>query len=129
MAMKLRRSLLPLYIVSKLLCTHPFSRVPLTVSLCGSATTIAIALGYAIFHLTSAQLSLSSGSGEGDTNIVALIIDSYNRYSGLCCFIVIVTTAILMQGRIVNAIRTLESIDVLLENDLGFSVDNFMWSR
>lgn len=120
---------MPLYIISKILCIHPFSRNPLQVSFVGGTIAGLIALGYASFHLTSAKLSMNTATNESDSNFVAVIIDSYNRYSGLCCFTVIVTTAISMQGKMVEAIRILEEVDVLLAKDLAFVVDNFAWAR
>lgn len=130
MALRLRSSLLPLYVLSKLLCIHPFSRIPLKKSFWGSVSAGLGAIGYAMFHLASAKLSMGSSSTDNKgPNFVALIIDSYNRYSGLCCLMVIAINAISVQGKLVEAIGCLERVDEMFDKDMSLVVDNFKWAR
>lgn len=127
MALALRRSLLPLYIISKVLCIHAFSIHPLQKSWVGGALAATGACAYTLFHLASAQMSMSPITNNA--NVVALIIDSYNRYASLSCLTVIVTMTIAMQTTIVDALRILEGVDASFDANLNITMDNYEWAR
>lgn len=129
MPLKLRKSLLPLYVVSKLLCIHPFRRNPLNASVFGSLLAIFGAVCYSVFHLNAARINLNQTNTTANSNLVAIIIDSYNRYSGFGCFLVLVTSSICVQGNIVQSIKILEEVDQLFASKLMIEVDNYKWSR
>lgn len=129
MTLKLRKSLIPLYIVSKILCIHPFRRNPLNASIFGSFLAIVGAIGYGIFHLSAAQNNLNQTNSTENSNLVAIIIDSYNRYSGFCCLLILIVASICVQRKIVEGIRILEEVDQLFESKLSIVVDNYKWSR
>ena len=130
MAIKLRKSFVPLYFSSKFFCTHPFQRNPLRVSYFGSFLAICGGIGYSVFHLTTANSDPAQENYENDSKkLVAMIIDTYNHYSGYCCFVVLITTPILMQKKMVKALKHMEDIDDLFNKQLGVSIDNYEWSR
>lgn len=129
MAAKLREFILPLYIVSKFFCTHPFSRKPLKTSFWGSTITLVIAIGYSVFHLTSAKRDMNMPETGANANFVATIIDSFNRYSGFCNFCVLVIASIAVQGKIVRVIELCEDVDNLFKEKYNIIVDNYTWSR
>lgn len=123
--MKVRQALLPLFIASKVFCVNPFSR-ELRTSISGSLLTVCGAIGYTIFHLCMINLDVSV---ESNKNFVAVIIDSYNRYSGFSAFCVIVISSILTQNKIIKALRMLETIDCIFDEKFGLIVDNQTWQR
>lgn len=120
--------MLPLFIISTLLCTHSFIRKTLRTSLWGSSLAVTVAIGYSVFHLQSAQQKATNDdASKTDTNAVTAIIDSYNRYSGFCGFAVIVIASIIVQENIVDVIRMLEHVDVVFAQDYALHVDNVSW--
>lgn len=124
--MKVRKALYPLHIVSKLLCTSPFSLKTLQPSLFGSLVSICQAIGYVVFHLSMVNRDLSA---ESPKNIIRQLIDMYNRYSGFCAFCFLVITSTLNQGKIVAVIRNMEVIDEIFEKKLDTPVENNLWRR
>lgn len=124
--MELRKAILPLYIVSKVLCTSPFSLKTLRPSFFGSVVTICQAIGYTIFHLFLVNRDMST---ESSKNLVRQLIDSYNRYSGFCAFCFLVIASTWNQAKIVTVIQNIEDIDRILEQKLETPVDNRTWRR
>lgn len=124
--MKVREALLPLFIVSKVFCINPFSQAKLESSKLGSLITVCGAIGYSIFHLYMVNRDTSASDSK---NLVALIIDSYNRYSGFSAFCVLVISSISTQGKVVRALRLLETIDCIFHEKFGVIVDNRVWRR
>lgn len=124
--MELRKAILPLYIVSKVLCTSPFSLKSLRPSFFGSVVTICQAIGYTIFHLWMVNRDMSA---ESTKNLVRQLIDSYNHYSGFCAFCFLVITSTWNQAKIVTVIQNIEDIDRIFEQKLETSVDNRSWRR
>lgn len=120
----LRDSLLPLFIISKISCTHTFSRKPLRTSSLGSLFAASVAIAYAIFHVESAHRTLKDAA---NVSAVSAIIDSYNRYSGVCGFGIIIVASIVVQGKIVRSIQLLEHFDAVLEQNYSHHVDNKAW--
>lgn len=128
MSVKLRSALMPLYFVSKVLCIHPFSLNPLKSSPSGSILAVMMAIGYSIFHLMSASTDYVSDSEDGEkANLVGVIIDAYNRYSGFCAFCLLIAASICVQSHIVAAIRQLEDVDALFYRTYRLEVDNSKW--
>lgn len=123
----LRDSLLPLYIISKISCTHTFSRKRLRTSFLGSLIAAFVAIAYAIFHVESAHRTLKDDKYEASVNAVTAIIDSYNRYSGVCGFGIIIVASIMVQGKIVRTIQLLEHVDSVLQQNYSHHVDNTAW--
>lgn len=123
----LRDSLLPLFIVSKISCTHTFSRKTLRTSFWGSLAAASVAIAYSIFHLDLAQRTLREENKQENVNAVAAIIDSYNRYSGFCGFAVIIVASLIVQKKIVHVIQLLEHVDSVLEQNYSIHVDNKLW--
>lgn len=123
----LRDSLLPLFVISAISCTHTFSRKPLRTSSWGSLIAAFVAIAYAIFHVESAHRTLKDDKYEANVNAVTAIIDSYNRYSGVCGFGIIIAASMMAQGRIVRSIQLLEHVDLLLEQNYSHRVDNNPW--
>lgn len=124
--MDIRKAFIPLYVVSKVLCISPFSLKNLQPSRIGTIVTIIQAIIYAIFHFWMANRDMSN---ESTKNLVGIMIDSYNRYSGFCTFGVLVIATLAMQSKIVWAIKLLESIDAIFKQELHFIVDNCTWRR
>lgn len=129
MSVKLRNALIPLYVLSKVLCIQPFSLNPLKYSMVGSFMTILISIGYCLFHLYSAKTDNASVNSKDDekSNLVTAIIDAYNRYSGFVTFCLLITASIYLQNYVVNAIKQLEEIDVHFYNTYKIKVDNRKW--
>lgn len=124
--MDVRKAIFPLYIVSKLLCTCPFSLKTLRPSLFGSVVTICQAIGYTFFHLWMVNHDMSTDSAK---NLIRQLIDSYNRYSGFCAFCFLVITSMWNQAKIVSVIRNVEVIDQIFEKKLDTPIDNRTWRR
>lgn len=125
----LRDSLWPLFIVSKISCTHTFSRKTLRTSRWGSLIAVFIAAAYSVFHIESAHRTLSDDEIVENTNAVTAIIDSYNRYSGFCGFAIIIVASIVIQGKIVHFIQLLEHVDGVLGQCYSMRVENNAWAR
>lgn len=123
----LRNSLLPLFIVSKISCTHTFSRKMLRTSFWGSLVAASVAIAYSIFHLDLAQRTLQEETNGENVNTVTAIIDSYNRYSGFCGFAVIIVASLTVQKKIVQFIQLLEHVDSVFEQNYSIHVDNKLW--
>lgn len=123
--MKIRKALFPLHIVSKILCTSPFSLQSLQPSKIGSVVAMCQAIGYSIFHLWMVNRDMSTDSTK---NLVQLI-DSYNHYSGFCAFCLLVIASTVNQGKIVAAIQNIEYIDKIFEEKLNTYIDNRRWRR
>lgn len=124
--MKLRKALLPLHIVSKILCTSPFNIRTLQPSAIGSFVTICQAICYVIFHLWMVNRDMST---DPTKNLVRQLIDSYNRYSGFCAFCFLVITSTLYQEKMVTIIQNIEFIDKIFEENLNTNIDNRLWRR
>lgn len=124
--MELRTAIFPLYIISKVLCTCPFSLKTLRPSLFGSLITICQAIGYTFFHLWMVNHDMSSDSAK---NLIRQLIDSYNRYSGFCAFCFLVIASMRNQAKIVSVIRNIEVIDRIFEQKLDTPIDNRQWRR
>lgn len=129
MSVRLRNALIPIYILSKILCIHPFSLSPLKCSTGGSILAISMAIGYSIFHLYSAKTDYASNDSKDEekSNLVAAIIDAYNRYSGFSAFCLLIISSIYLQNYVVKAIKQLEEIDVHFRQTYKFDVDNRNW--
>lgn len=125
-ALILRRALLPLYIVSKIMCINPFSLNTLRPSKAGTVLTLCQGIGYAVFHLWMSKRDMSE---ESSKNLVRQLIDSYNRYSGFCAFCILVVTSICVQRKIVTIIRNIENVDDIFQHKLGQIIDNRTWRR
>lgn len=123
----LRDLLLPLFIISKVSCTHTFSRTSLRTSFSGSLIAAFLATAYSIFHLEAARRTLKADANEENVNAVTAIIDSYNRYSGFCGFGVNILASIVVQANIVRTIQLLEHVDFVLEHNYSLHVDNHLW--
>lgn len=123
----LRDSLLPLFIVSKISCTHTFSRKTLRISFWGNSIAVCLAIAYSIFHLEAAHRTLKDTENGEQLNALTAIIDSYNRYSGFCGFCIIIVASIIVQKKIVRTIRMLEHVDYVLEHNYSVKVDNNAW--
>lgn len=124
--LRLRKAIIPLHIVSKILCIGPFSLEKLQSSLFGSAITICQAIGYAIFHLWMTSRDMSTKEAK---NMVRQLIDTYNRFSGFCALWFLVLATIFVQRRIVYIIETIELIDQKFQQKLNVTVDNEKWRR
>lgn len=124
--MELRKAIFPLYVVSKVLCTCPFSLKTLRPSLFGSVVTACQAIGYTFFHLWMVNHDMSADSAK---NLIRQLIDSYNRYSGFCAFCFLVTASMWNQAKIVSVIRDIEVIDRIFEQKLDTPIDNRIWRR
>lgn len=124
--MEIRKAFIPLYVVSKVLCISPFSLKSLQPSRIGTILTIIQAILYTIFHIWMAKRDMSN---ESSKNLVGIMIDSYNRYSGYCTFCVLVIATLAMQSKIVRAIKLLETIDAIFKQEFKLIVDNCAWRR
>lgn len=124
--MKLRKALLPLYIVSKILCINPLSLKYFRPSKFGTILTICQAVGYIVFHLWMVNRDMSTDLTK---NLVRQLIDSYNRYSGFCAFCFLVVTSLFTQNKIVTVIKNIEDIDNILETKLNVPNANKAWRR
>lgn len=93
----------------------------------GNSIAAFAAIAYSIFHLESAQRSLEEDNSEASANAVAAIIDSYNRYSGFCGFVIIIVASLMVQEKIVRTIRLLERVDFVLEQHYALDVGNNVW--
>lgn len=125
MALKLRIALLPLHIISKILCIGPFTLRTLQPSKYGIIITICQAMAYSIFHLWMSDRDMS---GE-NKNMIRQLIDSYNRFSGFCAFCFLVVASICIQRNIVRVIRNIEEVDDMFEKKLIITIDNRKWRR
>lgn len=121
----LRKSMLPLYIISKILCTGAFSLKNLRPSTFGTIITICQAFGYCIFHAWSSRHNMS----QSVKNMVRELIDTHNQYCGLCAFCFLVIASLFMQQNIVRIIRNLEDVDRIFQQKLNVAVDNRKWRR
>lgn len=121
----LRDSLWPLCIISKVLCTHTFSRKELRTSVLGNLLAASMAIAYSVFHLDAAQRR--AVGNEENVNTVTAIIDSYNRYCGFCGFAINIVTSIVVQKKIICTIQLLERVDFVLEQNYSLRVDNTTW--
>lgn len=121
----LRKSMLPLYIISKILCTGAFSLKNLRPSPFGTIITICQAIGYCIFHVWSSRHSMS----QSVKNMVRQLIDAHNQYCGLSAFCFLVIASLFMQPKIVRIIQNLEDIDRMFQQKLCVAVDNRKWRR
>lgn len=126
MQLKLRKALLPLHIISKLLCIGPFSLEKLQPSKFGNVITLCEAISYSIFHIWMSNENLSTDSSK---NMVRQLIDSYNRFSGLCTFCFLVVATIFVQRKILQLIQNIEHIDCVFLDKFNISVDNHRWKR
>lgn len=124
--MKLRRALLPLHIVSKILCISPLSLKSFQPSKFDTALTICQAVGYTIFHLWMVNRDMSTDLSK---NLVRQLIDSYNHYSGFCAFCVLVTASIFTQRKIVQVNQNIEDVDQILEKQLNITNKNAAFRR
>lgn len=124
--MKIGQALFPIHLVSKLFCVGPFALYNLRPSMLGSILTIAEAFGYIIFHLWMVNRDMSE---ESKKNLVGIIIDSYNRYSGFCAFCLLVGASVAMQHKIFNGIQILECVDYILEEKFKIATNNRIWRR
>lgn len=124
--MRVRKAFIPLHLVSKVLCICPFSLNKLKPSRVGSLITIFQAICYTIFHLWMVNRDMSA---ESTKNLVGIIIDSYNRYSGFWAFCVLVIASIAMQQKVVQLIRQLEIVDLIFQQKFNIVVDNRVWRR
>lgn len=124
--MEIRKAFIPLYVVSKVLCISPFSLKGLQPSRIGTIVTIIQAILYTIFHFWMVNRDMSN---ESSKNLVGIIIDSYNRYSGFCTFCVLVIASLAMQSKIVRTIKLLETIDAIFKQKFELIVDNGAWRR
>lgn len=75
------------------------------------------------------QNRLDPDEQEENPNLVTIIIDSYNRYSGYCCSAILILSSIAFQGKIVKVIQILEEVDSLFEQKYAILVDNSTWFR
>lgn len=125
MALKLKQALLPLHIISKVLCIGPFSLGKLESSKFGSIITLCQAFSYSIFHIWMSNYDLSKTA----KNMVRQLIDSYNRFSGFIAFCFLVVATILVQRKIVRLIQNIEDIDCVFEEKFNMTVDNQKWRR
>lgn len=124
--MKVRHAFQPLHLASKLLCTSPFSLKTLRPSLVGSLITISEVIAYTIFHLWMVNRDMSA---ESTKNLIGIIIDSYNRYSGFCAFFILVITSVSVQRDIIQIIRNLEMVDAIFQQKFNICIDNRSWRR
>lgn len=124
--MEVRNALFPLHLTSKILCTSPFSLNKLQPSIAGSIFTIFVAVAYIIFHLWGVNRDMNA---ETTKNLIGIIIDSYNRYSGFCAFCILVIASVTVQKKSVQMIQILESIDSIFHRKFDITVDNYVWRR
>lgn len=123
--MPLRKSMLPLYIISKLLCSGAFSLNNLRPSKFGTIITICQAFAYCIFHVYSSRHSMS----KSVKNMVRQLIDAHNQYVGLSAFCFLVFASLFVQPKVVRIIQNLEDIDRIFQQNLNITVDNRKWRR
>lgn len=121
----LRRAMLPLYIISKILCTSAFSLKKLRPSKIGTSVTLCQVFFYGAFHVWSDRHNMSRSA----RNMVHQIIDAHNQYCGLCAFCFLVIASLFQQPRIVQVIRNIEDVDRIFQQKLSMAVDNSKWQR
>lgn len=121
----LRKAMLPLYIISKILCTGAFSLKKLRPSKIGTAVTLCQMFSYGAFHVWSDRHNMSHSA----KNMVRQIIDAHNQYCGLCAFCFLVIASLFKQPHIVQIIQSLEDVDRIFQEKLSVAVDNRKWQR
>lgn len=138
MPLKIRKAMLPIYIMSKLILHSPFTlgteKIKPSSSYIGSIYSICGIVIYVTFHIYSAnqitELVASADIVSKDYGLVSILIDLYNRYSGVVLFAINIFVGVCQQKKIVTFITRVESIDSDFENHLGISnVDNLEWMR
>lgn len=123
----LRKALLPLFIVSKLFGICPFSIKHERVTYTGTILSIVMLIGYCSFHIISVTNELADNSNE--SNFVTITINSFNRYSGIASFVIILIMGILHQKDILNALQIMHSIDEMFQEDVNIKIDDSKYSR
>lgn len=66
---------------------------------------------------------------DGKINVLAVMIDYYNRYSMFGGIIILVIASIFGQGKIVRAISHLEEVDDCLEQNFRVVIDSSQCGR
>lgn len=110
--MKVRTALFPLHTVSRIFCISAFSLKQLQQSSLDILLTICGAIVYITFYLIMlSKNTYYSITSESKRNLIGILIDCYNRYSGFCVFCILVITSILTQSKIIKGIEILEAVD------------------
>lgn len=117
--------MLPLYIISKILCTSAFSLKKLRPSKFGTSVTLCQMFAYCAFHVWSSGHNMS----QSTKNMVRQLIDAHNQYCGLCAFCFLVIASLFVQPRIVEIIQSIEDVDRIFQQKLSIAVDNRKWQR
>lgn len=122
----LRKALAPMLLYSRLAGVCPFGRNPPKVSKFGSFMSILISASFSIFHFLGTFKSLIKKS---DPNFVAITINSFNRYQGIASMLLYISMAAIFQGRIVQGLLTMESVDKIFIEKLRNQPNNRNYRR
>lgn len=127
MSGNLRKSLQTLHVLSRLLCIQSFSLDSLTPSIWGSLYSCAGCIVY-IFIQSATPPPSSTKPGRIHNNstrqLMAIIIDYYNRYAMFCGLLVIALRSIHVQWKIIRAIKHLEQTDQYFRQNFGIIVND-----
>lgn len=135
---KLRKAMLPIYIISKLILQSPFSlgteKTNPSYSHIGTIYSLTGLILYDIFHILSANQITEMIEGipieAKDMGLVSILIDLYNRYSGVLLCSINIFIGIVQQRKIVKFITIMENIDSDFERNLTISdIGNAAWMR
>lgn len=121
MPSNIRKSLLSMHILLRLLCIQSFDFYQLSPSICGIAFCCCGAIAYIFLQ----RANPPPASILNNINLLATIIDYYNRYAMFIGVLVIVCSSIYGQRKIIQALRHLEQADEHLHRNFGIIVDNY----
>ncbi|EAT41198.2 AAEL007142-PA [Aedes aegypti] len=149
----LLQHLRPLFLVSRLFSLNPFrivhksgKEVQISSTL-GILQCVAACVGYGAFHLyttysddfDTAEKSKNATRNATDAsdpvqekseqNFVSVMIDTYNRYSGLGLYWVLVIGAIGNRRILIRFVESLQEVDQIFETKLNVVVNNLHWKR
>lgn len=118
-----KQSIYPLFIISKFTGTWPFSLYPLKVSVLGTLLSVGTITGYSIYHIIAAARN-TAVSKTNTISFITIIIESFNRYSGLFCVVVLSCTMNINQRNMVRALEVIEEVDREFASVITYPIDN-----
>lgn len=127
-----------MYIISKLILQSPFSlgteKTKPSYSHIGTIYSLSGLILYDIFHIFSAnqitELIEGVPTEVKNMGLVSILIDLYNRYSGVVLCSISIFIGIVQQRKILKFVIVMENIDSNFEKSLGISdIGNAAWMR